>query len=84
MLKKLNDLLAQVRAAEKSAVAILASGEVGSKIDGTVQKLRSTAADIEDRIRMLKEHYKSAPASPKPAASEPPKDSAPAPALPPP
>jgi hypothetical protein len=77
MLKKLHELLAQVRAAEKSAQAILASGEVGSKIDGTIQKLRSTAADIEERIRLLKEHLKSVSENPEPKAPEKPKAPAP-------
>lgn len=54
MIKKLKDLLAQVRAAEKDAVAIIKAGGVGSKIEGTVQRLRGTADEIEERIRLLK------------------------------
>jgi len=77
MLKKLQDLLAQVRAAEKSAIAIWRSGEVGSKIDGTMRQLRRMAADIEERIRMLKEHEQTVSAKRKsnpPGAEAPPEE----------
>lgn len=55
MIKKLTDLLAEVRKAEKSALAILAAGGVGSRVDGTVARLRATAEEIEERLRLLKQ-----------------------------
>jgi hypothetical protein len=76
MLKKLEELLAGVRRCEKEALAIIKAGGVGSRVEGTAQKLRGTAIELEDRIRTLKRSQSDAapkaPSVPKDPPAEPP------------
>jgi hypothetical protein len=76
MIKKLEELLAAVRRCEKEALAILKAGGVGSRVDGTVQKLRGTAIELEDRIKTLKRSQSDsapkAPTAPKDSPATPP------------